>query len=239
MKGIWKQNPSGKVVAAVLSSGLGLALNLVSVCEAAPATGIVSTPLAKGENGEKGGPLFRLMSPEETGMDLVIPVDIHHPLRRNYYSSMACGAVAIGDVDLDGRPDVFATSGAGKNALYLQKEDMRFENLAADLGLDGGEKWGVHAALIDLENDGDLDLYICNYDTPNELYLNRLIDGGKRTGILRFDEVAAERGVDVVDGSVVAAFTDYDRDGFLDFYLLTHQVYRDGGRPAEQRLRQR
>ncbi|MCB1203099.1 MAG: VCBS repeat-containing protein [Verrucomicrobiae bacterium] len=173
------------------------------------------------------------MSPEETGMDLVIPVDIHHPLRRNYYSSMACGAVAIGDVDLDGRPDVFATSGAGKNALYLQKEDMRFENLAADLGLDGGEKWGVHAALIDLENDGDLDLYICNYDTPNELYLNRLIDGGKRTGILRFDEVAAERGVDVVDGSVVAAFTDYDRDGFLDFYLLTHQVYRDGGRPAE------
>jgi hypothetical protein len=196
-----------------------------------PARGIESTPLAEGITGEAGEPLFRLLPPEETGIDHVIPVDLEHPLRRYYYSSMACGAVAIGDVDLDGRPDVFATSGVGKNALFLQKEPMRFVNVAEAYGLTGGDRWGVHAVLFDLENDGDLDLYLCNTDTPNELHLNRLIDGGKR-GELRFEEVAAERGVDVVDGSVVAAIADYDRDGFLDLYLLTHQVYREGGRPT-------
>lgn len=212
---------------------LGGVLGLAPVRGAAPVPEIVSTPLASGEQGGEEGPLFRLMSPDETGIDLVIPVDVRHPLRRNYYSSMACGAVTIGDVDLDGRPDVFATSGVGKNALYLQKGPMRFENSAGSLGLEGGDRWGGHAVLFDLENDGDLDLYVCNYDAPNELFLNRLIDGGIRRGELRFDEVAAERGVDVVDGSVVAAFGDYDRDGFLDLYLLTHQIYRDGGRPVE------
>lgn len=214
----------------IVLASLAAAANMAS---APAAEGIVSTPLAPGVTGDAGGPLFRLMPPEETGIDHVVPVILTHPLRRYYYSSMACGGVAVGDVDLDGRPDVFATSGVGENALYLQKGPMRFENVAGSLGLTGGDRWGVHAVLFDIDNDGDLDLYVCNTDTPNELHLNRLIDGGVRHEELRFEEVAAAYGLDVVDGSVVAAVADYDRDGHLDLYLMTHQVYREGGRPDE------
>ncbi len=210
----------------------------VACCAAAtllPAqeTGITSLPLAPSPTPADGQPLFRLLPPEETGISMTIPVDIDHPMRRAYYSSSACGGVAVGDVNLDGRPDVFAANGPGANALYLQTGDLVFENAAMELGLDGGERWGVHGVLVDIDNDGDLDLYVTNYDQPNELYINLLIDGGEKGDTLRFEERAAECGLDVTDGSVVAAFADYDRDGHLDLYLLTHQIYREGGRPNE------
>ncbi len=198
----------------------------------AGASPIVSTPLADPKRTSDSETLFRLLPPEETGIDFVVPVDRDHPMRLAYYSSMACGGVAIGDIDLDGRSDVVATSGPGANALFLQTGPMRFTNVAGKLGLGGDDRWGVHVVLLDIDNDGDLDLYVCNFDSPNQLFINKLIDGGKR-GELRFLEEASARGVDLADGSVVAAFADYDRDGHLDLYLMTHQVYREGGRPVE------
>lgn len=197
-----------------------------------PAAEIESIPFSVSPRKPGGATLFQLLPPEETGIDLVVPIDIAHPMRRAYYSSMACGNVAIGDVNLDGRPDVFASSGPGANTLYLQTGDLRFENVAEALGLTGGDNWGVHTVLVDIDNDSDLDIYVCNYDRPNELYINLLIDGGTRGKSLRFEERAAAHGLNISDGSVVAAFADYDRDGHLDCYLLTHQIYREGGRPA-------
>ena len=177
--------------------------------------------------------------PRKTGIDLVIPIDPEHPLRRAYHSSSACGAVAIGDLDLDGKPDVFAANGPGPNALYLQKGPLKFEDIAAEIGL-AGEKmdWAVGVSMADLDGDGDLDIFLCNYDAPNQLFINQLIDNetGERQPEgtpLSFEEKAAELGVDVADGCVVAAICDYDRDGDLDVYLLTHQIYRENGRPSE------
>lgn len=209
------------------------AFGALFVISAAPvaAAEIESTPFGASLRKPGGGTLFQRLPPEETGIDMVIPVDVDHPMRRAYFSSMACGSVAIGDVNLDGKPDVFAASGPGANALYLQTGELRFENVAEGLGLTGGGNWGVHAVLVDIDNDGDLDLYICNFDSPNELYVNLLIDGGVRGETLRFEERAAAHGLDINDGSVVAAFADYDRDGHLDCYVMTHQIYRDGGRP--------
>lgn len=216
--------------AAGRSSLLALAALLgPSFAEASP---IVSTPLEDPKRPAHSKTLFRLLPPEETGIHFVVPVDRNHPMRRAYYSSMACGGVAIGDIDLDGRPDVFATSGPGDNGLFLQTGPMQFKNVAQELGLGGEGRWGVHVVLVDIDNDGDLDLYVCNFDSPNQLFVNKLIDGGKR-GELRFEEEAAARGLDLADGSVVAAFADYDRDGHLDLYLMTHQIYREGGRPSE------
>jgi len=210
------------------------ALLLVLLCGTVVAQGtggVESFPLS--EAGAESTTLFEKLAPEKTGIAMVVPVAKDHPMRRAYYSSMACGSVAIGDVDLDGRPDVYATSGAGENRLYRQTGPWRFEEIGASLGLTGGGQWGGHAVFVDLENDGDLDLYVCNFDSPNQLYVNLLIDGGVRGETLRFEERAAAHGLDIVDGSVVAAFADYDRDGYLDCYLLTHQIYRAEGRPVE------
>ena len=73
---------------------------------------------------------------------------------------------------------------------------------------------------VDIENDGDLDIYVCNYNSPNELWIN---DEGK------FTEQAEDFGVDISDSSVMAYFADFDKDRFVDFYLLTNRLYfREG-----------
>ena len=91
-------------------------------------------PLVARSGATPDAPLFTRLTPEESGIAFVVPVDITHPMRRAYYSSMACGGVAIGDVDLDGRSDIFATSGVGDNGLFLQTGPLKFENVTESLG---------------------------------------------------------------------------------------------------------
>lgn len=199
--------------------------------------GITSVSLKASEAGVEGKSLFESLSAEKTGITHLNPIDDQHPLRRVYHSSSACGGIAIGDVNLDGVLDVFLGNGARENSLYLGGKDnvFSFTNVAKETGLEGDFlSWAVGVAMVDIDNDGDLDLYLCNYDIPNQLFINHTIEGGKKSdGPLRFTEKAAEYGLDVVDGSVMPAFADYDRDGDLDMYLLCHQIYRAEGRPAE------
>lgn len=196
---------------------------------------ITSEPLKPTHEGAAVETLFRLIPPDESGIQHISPIMADHPLARAYHSSSACGAVAIGDLDLDGRPDIFVGNGPLENGLYLQKEPMKFVDVTSSAGVGGGAAaWAVGVTLVDIDNDGDLDIYVCNYDYPNQLFINLTIDGGKRSpGPLRFEERAAEMGLDITDGSVVAAFADFDRDGDLDVYILCHQIYRENGRPAE------
>ena len=173
-----------------------------------------------------GETLFERLVPEETAVAFQNRIDITHPLKRLYHSGFVCGGVAIGDFDGDERPDLFLVSGPGQNKLYRQTETaFRFEDITAAAGVDGGKAWGTGAALADLDNDGDLDIYVCNYDSPNALYLN---DG---TG--KFEEAAARFGLAQVDACLLPTFCDYDQDGDLDVFLLTNRFYREGGRPED------
>jgi hypothetical protein len=74
------------------------------------------------------------------------------------------------------------------------------------------------ATFVDIDNDDDLDLYVCGYDCPNQLYVNR--------GDGTFLERAAEFGLAFQGASVMMSFMDYDRDGDLDGYLLTSALDR-------------
>ncbi|HYD85507.1 MAG TPA: CRTAC1 family protein, partial [Opitutus sp.] len=65
-----------------------------------------------------------------------------------------------------------------------------------------------------MNNDGRLDLYVCRVAAPNLLYVNQ--------GDGTFAERANEAGIAVTDASVMGAFCDYDRDGWLDLYLVTN-----------------
>ena len=56
---------------------------------------------------------------------------------------MSTGGVAIGDFDGDGLPDIYLVSGPGKNKLYRQVAPMKFEDVTAKAGVDGGDAWGV------------------------------------------------------------------------------------------------
>lgn len=184
---------------------------------------IVRTPLAK-RAGEQAA-LFSEVDSRQSGVDFVNPLEARHADRRLYHSGFACGGVAIGDVDGNGLPDLYFTNGPRHNRLFLQQSPLRFEDGTIPAGLQDLPAWSCGASLVDIDNDADLDIYVCNYDTPNRLYLNN--------GQGKFREAAAEFDLDLVDACLIAAFCDYDGDGDLDLYLLTNRYYRRGGRPRK------
>ena len=169
--------------------------------------------------------LFTRLLPKTTGVNFQNRIDIKAPLKRLYHSGFVCGGVALGDFNGDTRLDIFLVSGPGKNKLYIQREDFRFEDMSSTAGIEEGDDWGAGVAAVDIESDGDLDLYICNYDSANSLYINN--------GKGHFTESATRSGIDVVDASLVPTFCDFDQDGDLDLYVLTNRYYREGGRPAK------
>jgi len=76
--------------------------------------------------------------------------------------------VAVGDIDGDGRPDVFVTN-LGKNRLYRNRGEGVFEDITDRAGV-GQAGYGSSAVFFDYDLDGDLDLYACNYvQLPNPI----------------------------------------------------------------------
>jgi hypothetical protein len=71
--------------------------------------------------------------------------------------------VAIGDYDNDGLPDVFVTA-VGENKLFHNEGQGKFRDVTAAAGVAGvATQWSTSAAWIDFDNDGRLDLFVCNY----------------------------------------------------------------------------
>ncbi len=181
------------------------------------APGLESRPLTRSAVSRAAAETrFVSLSPQTTGIDFVERLDWNHPRGQLFYTGYACGGIAVGDLDGNGLPDLFFASGPNRNRLYFQRSPWQFEEAAARSALgDDPSVWSTGATLFDVDNDGDLDLYVCNYDAPNQLYVNR--------GDGTFDERAAEYGLDIVDASLMASVADYDRDGDLDIYLALNR----------------
>ena len=175
--------------------------------------------------------LFTKVPSSESGISFVNPIDTTHPLKRLYVGSFSCGGTAIGDVDGDGMADIFLTGGAVGNGLFRQTAPWKFEDITRAAGVAGGSNWSAGASMVDIDGDGDLDVYVCNYDKPNQLFINKG-SAGTKSGVA-FEESAAAWGLDVVDASLMAAFCDYDGDGDLDVFLQCSEYQREGGRPAK------
>lgn len=179
--------------------------------------------------GTSPGALFEEVPPSESGVSFTHAIRPDHPLRRLYPYAWATGGVAIGDLNGDGRPDLFFPGGPGPGRLYLQTGGFRFRDATDGSGIDSSaDTWCSGAALGDIDNDGDLDLHVTAYGAPNRLYLNRTPAGADR---VVFEEAAATWGADLTDGSLNAAFADYDRDGWLDLYVQTYHLEPEAGRP--------
>ena len=122
---------------------------------------IESRPLASPAVG-RGGPLFTALTPQQTGVRFENRFDWLNPRRNLYQHGYAGGGVCAGDYDGDGRPDLYLVSQVGRDQLYRQVADFRFEEANDSAGLTGGTDWGTGAVFADIDNDGDLDLYVCN-----------------------------------------------------------------------------
>jgi hypothetical protein len=119
--------------------------------------------------------------------------------------------LAVADVDLDGRLDLYFMTQIGSNELWRGAGGGRFENITERAGVAVADRITVTASFADVDNDGDPDLYVTTVRQGNLLFLN---DGSGR-----FTDVSATSGLDHVGHSSGAVFFDFDRDGLLDCFL--------------------
>ena len=137
------------------------------------------------------------------------------------------GGVGIGDFNNDGLPDIYFTGNMVPCRLYLNKGNFKFEDITEKAGVEGMGRWARGVSVIDINNDGLMDIYICNtiykdsLRRRNILYINQGID---KNGIPHFKEMAAEYGLDIHVQSTMASFFDYDNDGDLDMYLTVNEA---------------
>jgi len=144
-------------------------------------------------------------------------------------------AVAVGDYDNDGYPDLFVTS-YGKNVLYHNNGDGTFTDVTVKAGVAGGG-WSVSAGFFDYNNDGNLDLFVTRYMEWDADH-NKVCGGDWHTycppnvfpattcllyrnrGDGTFEDVSARAGFTAKKGRALgAAFADYDGDGFTDIFV--------------------
>ena len=193
---------------------VGFLVVAMSGCGGEPPVAVIEQrPLP--ERAATDGPRFTRLDASVTGLEFT-----NRLLRQNVVAYVFIGSgVAIGDYDGDGLPDVYLVSQDGQNKLFRQVSPLRFEDATeAAGGLGGGDAWGSAAAFVDIDGDGDLDLYVCNLESRNLLYLNQ--------GDGTFREGAGPRGIAAVAASTGCAFADYDNDGDLDLYLVTNRLFK-------------
>ena len=136
------------------------------------------------------------------------------------------------DYDNDGDKDFFATSITGLNKLYRNNGAMMFEDVTDTSGLFTANLFSYGAAFGDIDNDGDLDVFIVqrDIDTRDQYnYLYENIDGF-------FVEITQSAGLSLDnDFSFCASFFDYNNDGFQDIYVSNdkyvkpNMLYKNNG----------
>ncbi len=160
---------------------------------------------------------------------------------------------AVGDYDNDGQVDVFIT-GVGENRLFHNLGGGKFEDVTARAGLTNDvTRWSTSAAFVDYDNDGRLDLFVCNYvkwSREIDRGVNYTLAGIGRAygpplnfegsfpllyhneGNGRFRDVSRAAGVQVTNSatgqpmakSLGLAPVDLNNDGWIDFVLANDQV---------------
>jgi enediyne biosynthesis protein E4 len=167
-------------------------------------------------------PLFKLLTPAQTGVTFAntITTDDSVNVQNDVYVYNGAG-VAVGDIDNDGLPDMFFSGNMVSSRLYLNKGDLRFEDITRSAGVTT-DRWATGATMVDINNDGYLDIYVSvsgserskGADRANLLFINN----GNRT----FTEAAARYGIADTGFTTQAVFLDYNRDGCLDLFLLNN-----------------
>ena len=160
---------------------------------------------------------------------------------------------AVGDYDNDGRVDVFL-SAVGSNRLFHNEGDGKFIDVTASAGIAGDPaEWSTSCGWFDFDNDGDLDLFVCNYVKWSREFdegQNFQLTGGGRAygrpqnfegtfpylyrndGGGSFVEIAEQAGLQIrnqatdvpIAKSLGVTFTDFDHDGWQDIIVANDTV---------------
>ena len=172
------------------------------------------------DSDHRAPPRFELLDPARTGVDFdntIVTTDSLN-FQRDAYVYNGAG-VGVGDINNDGLPDIFFAGNTVSSRLYLNKGGIRFTDVTARAGV-ATDRWATGVAMVDINNDGYLDIYVSVSGPPwtpaakrgNLLFVNN----GNGT----FTESAAKYGIADTGFTTQSVFFDYNRDNCLDLFVL-------------------
>ncbi|GAB3916253.1 VCBS repeat-containing protein [Larkinella terrae] len=172
-------------------------------------------------------PLFTSLAPEQTGVsfanNLTEGLNTNVLMYEYFYNG---GGVAVGDLNNDGLEDIYFSGNMVPNQLYLNKGNLKFQDITATAGVAGREgPWRTGVSMADVNGDGRLDLFVSySGSLPPQKRVPQLFinDGPDAQGVPHFSEQTAKWGLDKPGQTTQGTFFDYDRDGDLDLFLLNH-----------------
>lgn len=165
--------------------------------------------------------IFEMLPPSETG--LVFSNNITENYEDNVTTHLNIsngGGIGIIDVNNDKLPDLFYVSSQESNKLFLNKGNLKFEDISKSAGIEfpGGLKSGVVVA--DINGDGWDDVFVCRAGRESGLLRRNLVLINQKDNT--FIEQGMEMGIRDVSATTGANFIDFDLDGDLDLYLLNY-----------------
>ncbi|MBT5148246.1 MAG: CRTAC1 family protein [Flavobacteriales bacterium] len=131
-------------------------------------------------------------------------------------------AVLWADIDNDGDQDFLVTNRIAPNKLWRNDGGMQFTDISefSEISQDNTKSYG--ASFGDFNNDGFIDLYICNYHTNVDFFTNELY---QNNGNGTFTNVTVIAGVgNGLAQSLQSTFIDINQDGHLDLHVINDRV---------------
>ncbi|MCF2444439.1 VCBS repeat-containing protein [Dyadobacter sp. CY345] len=175
---------------------------------------------------------FELLTSEKTGIDFSNTLKSTKDFNIfNYMYFYNGGGVGAGDLNNDGLIDLCFTANQESNKIFLNRSGMKFDDITEKANFKGGKGWSNGVSIVDVNQDGMLDIYISQVGDfegvkgHNLLFICKEIT---KEGIPVYEEKSKEYGLDLVVFGTQAAFFDYDLDGDLDMFQLSHSVHQNG-----------
>jgi hypothetical protein len=184
--------------------------------------------------------IFEVMNDAKTRLHFankLIPTPEFNIFKYLYFYNGA--GIGAGDFNNDGKMDLFFAANQGQNKLYLNEGDLQFKDVTGTAKIPNDNAWSTGVSVIDINNDGLLDIYICRvgkYETLNSQNQFLICQGIDKNGVPFYKDEAHEFGLDFKGFCTQAAFFDYDGDGDLDMYLLDHSIHQNGTFGIRQKL---
>ena len=185
--------------------------------------------------------LFEALEAGRTGLDFtnkLTPTQEFNVFKYMYFYNG--GGIGVADFNNDGKIDIFFAGNQVPNKLYLNTGGLHFKDVTVEAHIPEDGAWSTGVSVVDINNDGLMDIYICRVGNHETLHSNNqllICQGIDKNGVPYYKDEAKEYGLDFSGFSTQAVFFDFDGDGDLDMYLLNHSIHQNGTfGPRNERL---